>query len=95
MAGALTLGNGTTVTTLVLDGVLANIDSTVRKAAKRFNYTGDADNDAIATVTEFVVESIATDLDVKFSSQSKTDALQAANVDVAPISLPNPPATTV
>ena len=94
MAGAITLGNGTTVTTLVLDGVLADIDTTVRKAAKKFLYTGDADLDAIATVTEFVVVELSTLLDFHFSTQTKTEALAAAGVDVTPISLPNPPATT-
>lgn len=88
MAGALTLGNGTTVTTLVLDGVLADIDATVRKSAIRLNYTGDADLDAIATVTEFVVTELADILDIHYGTQTKTEALLAADASVPGILLP-------
>lgn len=89
MAGSLAIGNGVTTTTLVLDGVQADIDSTMRLNAKKFGYTGDPDLDAIAGVTEFVVESgLAALLDTNYSSQAKIDAVAAANVSVASILLP-------
>ena len=96
MAGSITLSpDGVAVTTLVLDGTQANIDLATRKAAKKLNYTGDADVDLIDTVREFLVEFFGTTLDDEHTSQAKIEAQQAATADVASIALPNPPATTV
>ena len=93
MAGSLVLSpDGVAITTSVLAGTQADIDTGTRKSAKRLNYDtitgGDADADLIDTVREFMVDHFTGLLDGEHRAQAKTENQQAATADVASIVLP-------
>jgi len=98
MAGSLTISpDGAAVTTVVFAGTQADIDTATRKSAKKLNYnsitSGDADNDLIDTVREFLANHFSDLLDGGHRAQVKSENQQAATADVASIALPGSAST--